>query len=321
MRIDTLSHAILYSGEEGCGALPQALSLAKYILCTQKTEDGQACGTCPSCRKTQNGIHPDLHFVVPVNRAKGGPSSRMPVTDDFIDIWRQSFLENPDITEQQWYEKLDIENKQGAIGTAEAESIIRKLQFKSFEGGARVMIIWLPERMNISASNKLLKILEEPSPGTYFLLVSHRPDQLLPTIRSRCMHVQVPPKDRRHVSAQSYETLQNLLDLCFSGKPSGIPDWAEEVASRGREAQKAFLSDSLQILRQYYMIFLGVPQLAFLDKPTEISSQRYANRMGGVFFQKIYHRLNTSLEQLERNVNARPLFCSLAFDFFLSLQR
>ena len=321
MRIDTLSHAILFSGEEGCGALPQALSLAKYILCTQKSENGQACGTCPSCRKTQNGIHPDLHFVVPVNRAKNASSSRMPVTDDFIDLWRQTLLENQDITEQQWYEKLDIENKQGAIGTAEAESIIRKLQFKSFEGGARVMIIWLPERMNISASNKLLKILEEPSPGTYFLLVSHRPDQLLSTIRSRCMHIQVPPKERRPVSAQSYATLQNLLDLCFSGKPSEIPDWAEEMASRGRESQKAFLMDSLQILRQYYMIFLGVPQLAFLDKPEENAATRYATRMGDVFFQKIYQRLNTAQEQLERNVNARPLFCSLAFDFFLSLQR
>jgi len=321
VRIDTLSHAILYSGEEGCGALPQALSLAKYILCTQKTEDGQACGTCPSCRKTQNGIHPDLHFVVPVNRAKNVSSSRMPVTDDFIDLWRQAFLENPDITEQLWYEKLDIENKQGAIGTAEAENIIRKLQFRSFEGGSRVMIIWLPERMNISASNKLLKILEEPSPGTYFLLVSHRPDQLLPTIRSRCMHIQVPPKERRPVPAQSYATLQNLLDLCFSGKPSEILDWAEEMASRGRESQKAFLMDSLQILRQYYMIFLGVPQLAFLDKPEENAATRYATRMGDVFFQKIYQRLNTAQEQLERNVNARPLFCSLAFDFFLSLQR
>ncbi len=321
MRIDTLSHAILFSGEEGSGALPQALSLAKYILCAQKTEDGEPCGTCPSCRKAQNAIHPDLHFVVPVNRAKSVSSSRMPVTDDFIDLWRQAFHENPDITEQQWYEKLEIENKQGTIGTAEAENIIRKLQFKSFEGGARVMIVWLPERMNISASNKLLKILEEPSPGTYFLLVSHRPDQLLPTIRSRCMQVQVPPKDRKPVSAESYANLQNLLDLCFAGKPSGILDWAEDMASRGREVQKAFMTDSLQILRQYYMIFLGVPQLAFLDKPEETAAARYANRMGDVFFQKIYLRLNTSLEQLERNVNARPLFCSLAFDFFLSLQK
>jgi len=311
----------LFSGEEGSGALPEALSLAKYILCTQKTEEGQACGTCPSCRKTQNGVHPDLHFVVPVNRAKSASASRLPITDDFIDLWRHAFLDNPGLTEQEWYAKLDIENKQGAIGTAEAENIIRKLQFRSFEGGARVMVIWLPERMNISASNKLLKILEEPSPGTYFLLVSHRPDQLLPTIRSRCMQVQVPPKERRPVSAQSYVMLQNLLDLCFSGKPSGITDWAEDMASRGREFQKSFLSDSLQILRQYYMIFLGVPQLAYLDKPAELEAARYANRMGSAFFQKIYIRLNTSLEQLERNVNARPLFCSLAFDFFLSLQR
>ncbi|MDD3101117.1 MAG: hypothetical protein WC377_06830 [Bacteroidales bacterium] len=321
MRIDALSHAILFSGEEGSGALPQALSLAKYILCSGDKEDGKACGSCASCRKTENATHPDLHFVVPVNRSGSASSSRLPVTDDFLDLWRKALLENPDITEQQWYEKLDIENKQGTIGTAEAGNILRKLQFRSFEGGARVLIIWLPERMHVSASNKLLKILEEPSPGTYFLLVSHRPDQLLPTVRSRCMHVQVPPKDQRPLPREAGRNLEELLDLCLAGKPSGVLDWAEEMASRGREQQKAFIGISLQILRQYYMIFCGVPELAFQDQVSGAVAAKYAVRMSESFFRKIYNRLNTAAEQLERNVNARVLFCSLAFDFFLSLQR
>ena len=170
----------------------------------------------------------------------------MPVTDDFIDIWRQSFLENPDITEQEWYKKLEIENKQGAISAAEAGNILRKLQFRSFEGGARVIIIWLPERMHPAAANKLLKILEEPVPGTYFLLVSHRPDQLLPTIRSRCMLIQVPPKEYRPLPRETYTNLERLLDLCFSGKPSGVLDWAEDMATQGRESQKAFMASSMK---------------------------------------------------------------------------
>ncbi|MGB4655510.1 MAG: hypothetical protein WBH98_08770 [Bacteroidales bacterium] len=321
MRIENLSHAILFSGEEGSGTLPQALSLAKYILCPGKSEDGTACGVCASCRKTAQLTHPDLHFVVPVNRPGNMSSTRSPVTDDFLDLWRTSYLENPDITEQDWYKRLEIENKQGAIGTAEAGNIIRKLQFRSFEGGARVMIIWLPERMHPSAANKLLKILEEPALGTYFLLVSHRPDQLLPTIRSRCMMVQVPPKEHRPLPPQAYENLETLLDLCLAGKPSGILDWAEDMASQGRESQKAFISAALRILRQYYMVFLNLPQLAFLDRASEVSAKRYAARMSETFFQRIYDRLNTASGQLERNVNAKVLFCSLALDFFLSLQR
>jgi len=215
VRIDNLSHAILFSSEEGSGALPQALSLAGYILCSDKKEDGSACGTCPSCRKTKNAVHPDLHFIVPVNRSAGISAARQPVTDDFLDLWRSSYLENPDITEQEWYKKLEIENKQGAISAAEAGNILRKLQFRSFEGGARVIIIWLPERMHPAAANKLLKILEEPVPGTYFLLVSHRPDQLLPTIRSRCMLIQVPPKEYRPLPRETYTNLERLLDLFF----------------------------------------------------------------------------------------------------------
>ncbi len=321
MRIDKLSHAILFSGEEGSGALPQALSLAKYILCSGKKDGGTACGICTSCRKTAQITHPDLHFVVPVNRSGSQSSVRLPVTDDFLDLWRAAYLENPDITEQEWYKKLEIENKQGVIGAAEVGNIIRKLQFRSFEGGARVMIIWLPERMHPSAANKLLKILEEPAPGTYFLLVSHRPDQLLPTIRSRCMPIQVPPKEQRPLGREAYESLENLLDFCLAGKPSGVLEWAEDMASQGRESQKAFIVAAQRILRQYYMIFLGLPRLAFLDQAAETSARRYAVRMSEPFFQKIYEHLNTASARLERNVNAKALFCSLAFDFFLSLQR
>jgi len=321
VRIDNLSHAILFSSEEGSGALPQALSLAGYILCSDKKEDGSACGTCPSCRKTKNAVHPDLHFIVPVNHSAGISAARQPVTDDFLDLWRSSYLENPDITEQEWYKKLEIENKQGAISAAEAGNILRKLQFRSFEGGARVIIIWLPERMHPAAANKLLKILEEPVPGTYFLLVSHRPDQLLPTIRSRCMLIQVPPKEYRPLPRETYTNLERLLDLCFSGKPSGVLDWAEDMATQGRESQKAFMASSMQIIRQYYMLSLGLPSLSFLDPSSLPIASRYAARMSETFFRVIYERLNKGMEQLERNVNARVLFCSLAFDFFLSLQR
>ena len=321
MRIGNLSHAILFSAEEGSGALPQALSLAKYILCSHKEGKNTACGTCDACRKTHNFVHPDFHFVVPVNRSAAVPAGRAPVTDDFLSLWREALLENSLITEQEWYKKIDIENKQGLIGVAEAANLLHKLKYKPFEGGSRVILIWLPERMHPAAANKLLKILEEPSPGTYFLLVSHRPDQLLPTIRSRCMHIQVPPAGQIPPSDEGYMQLEKLLDLCLAGKPAGIIDWAEEMANLGREEQKKFISYALQILRQYYMVFLGVPSLAWVDPARQTKAQRYADRMSDTFFTSVCDRLNTAALRLERNVNSRILFCSLDFDFFLSLQR
>ena len=321
MRLDNLSHAILFSAEEGSGALPQALSLAKYILCTGTKDAGTACGMCAACRKTAHYVHPDFHFVVPVNRSAAVPGSRAPVTDDFLNLWREDILEKEQLTEQDWYKKIDIENKQGAIGVAESANLLGKLQYKPFEGGSRVILIWLPERMHPAAANKLLKILEEPSPGTYFLLVSHRPDQLLPTIRSRCMHVQVPPGKQAPPPEEAYTQLERLLDLCLAGKPAGIIDWAEDMAALGREEQKNFTNNALQILRQYYMVYLEAPSLAGADTARQAKIQRYADRMSGTFFTNIYNRLNTTAERLERNVNAKILFCSLAFDFFLSLQR
>ncbi|MFY9116905.1 MAG: hypothetical protein WBK97_07695 [Bacteroidales bacterium] len=321
MRIDNLSHAIIFSAEEGSGSLPQALLLAKYILCTNKTKENKACGVCAACRKTRSYVHPDWHFIVPVNRSAHIAHSRNPVTDDFLNLWREALLENERMTEQQWYQKIDLENKQGAISVAEASNLLNKLQYKPFEGGSRVILIWLPERMHPTAANKLLKTLEEPSAGTYFLLVSHRPDQLLPTIRSRCLYVQVSPEEQVPPPREVRTQLESLLDLCLSGKPSGVLEWAEDMGGLKREEQKNFVHYVLHILRQYYMLTLRLPSLARLDASVQEKAQKYAARMSETFFINVTEQLNVTAERLERHVNAKVLFTSLAFDFFLSLQQ
>lgn len=266
-------------------------------------------------------IHPDLHLVVPVNRPKGTTGSKPPITDDFVDLWRQAYLENPLITEQEWYERLDIENKQGIISAAEAESITRKVQFKPFESQNKVILIWLPERMHITAANKLLKILEEPPAGTYFFLVSQHPHQLLPTIRSRCMTVQVPAPSAREIAAEKTAPFIRLLDLCLKSNAIEVYGWADNMAANGREAQKSFIISSVQTLREFYMVRLGVPQLAHLCADDMKTATALTPRLPLPFFEAASKRLEACTEQLERNVNARVLFCSLAFDFFLTLQK
>lgn len=318
-RIDQLSHAIILCGEEGSGALPLALSFAQRLLCTQPTAEG-ACGTCAACHKVSHLIHPDLHFAVPVNRPKGTSGSKPPITDEFLDVWRSAYLENPLLTEQDWYDKLDIDNKQGTLSTSEAESILRKLQFKPFEGNSKIMIIWLPERLHIMAANKMLKFLEEPPLGTYFILVTEHPHLVLPTIRSRCMALQVPPPQTKPLSQEDVADVEQLLDHCLTGKPAQAYLWADEMAGMGREPQKAFVLHSLQAIRAYYMLKMGMPRLAYMDPSHLVQAQLRVAAMPTPFFDFAYNRLNAAMAQLERNVNPRPLFCSLALDFFISLR-
>jgi DNA polymerase-3 subunit delta' len=188
-----ISHAQLFWGAEGAGSLPLALAYAQYLNCTHRTAT-DACGTCPSCNKIQKLIHPDLHFAVPVNATKSTTADKL-ITDHFLPQWRAAVTGNPYLTEAQWYEALDIENKQGRISVHEATRIIEKLNFKPFESEYKILLLWLPERMGHEAANRLLKLVEEPPDKTVLLFVSEAPNHIIKTILSRTMPVHVPPID------------------------------------------------------------------------------------------------------------------------------
>ena len=187
-----ISHAQLFSGAAGVGTLPLAIAYAQYLNCTSR-RDGDACGECPSCIKMQQLAHPDLHFVFPVNK-QGKKSGEVVLSADFMPLWREMMAESGGyFTRQEWYDRLDLgKTLRGIISAREADEIIRRLQFKSFESEYKITIIWQPETMNEEAANKILKILEEPWDKTLFILVSERTDLLLPTIISRTQEVAVP---------------------------------------------------------------------------------------------------------------------------------
>ncbi|MDR3189122.1 MAG: DNA polymerase III subunit delta [Prevotellaceae bacterium] len=192
VREGRVSHAQLFLGREGSGNLALALAYAQYVMC-ENPSDADACGVCSACAKVHKLVHPDFHFAFPVNSSKS--SEKNPVSDMFLAQWRQKLLQSPYITEQAWYESLSLDNKQGNISTHEAEAIMRKLSLKSFEGSFKIMLIWLPERMNTVAANKLLKLIEEPPAQTLFLLVAENSRLMLKTILSRTQLVSVPPVD------------------------------------------------------------------------------------------------------------------------------
>jgi len=206
VRENRISHARLFLGTEGSGSLPLAIAYAQYINCTNRG-DCESCGKCLSCVKFNKLAHPDLHFVFPILNPGSGKQA---VSDLFIKEWRESVLENPYLTYNQWLRIMGGENKQGGIFVDESKAILNKLSFKTYEAEYKIMIIWLAEKMDQKPANKLLKILEEPPEKTLFLLIAESSDKILPTILSRTQIFRVPKIDSQSLS--QYMTTKELCD-------------------------------------------------------------------------------------------------------------
>ena len=178
-----IPHAQLFIGPEGSGTLPMAIAYAQYILCGN--ENGENNGINQSCNlKFQKISHPDLHFVYPTVTTE--EVKKNPKSIDFITDWRQFIIKRPYGGLFDWYAILGVQNKQGEIRVDDAQEILKSLSLKSYEGGYKIMIIWMADKLNIAASNKLLKLLEEPPEKTVFILISENEEDLIQTIRSRC---------------------------------------------------------------------------------------------------------------------------------------
>ncbi len=187
-----IPHAQMFVGKEGFGTLPMAIAYAQYLLCaTSNNED--------SCRvKCEKLTHPDLHFAFPVTA--NDKVKKHPVSDLFLEDWRTYIKEQPYGSLYNWLQFIGVENKQGLMGVDEAENIVKSLQLKSYEGGFKVMIIWMAEKMNASASNKLLKLIEEPPEKTLFILCTENEEQIINTIKSRCQTIHFPALSEEEIA-------------------------------------------------------------------------------------------------------------------------
>lgn len=193
-----VSHAQLFLGPEGSGKLALALAYAQYINCKNRSEV-DSCGSCSSCNKFSKLIHPDLHFLYPINKTKEVTDTKV-YSRDFIVPWREFVLENKAfVALPDWYDKIGIEKKQGLINADDADTLNITLAYKAYEAEYKVMIIWMPEKMNGPAANKLLKNLEEPPDKTLFILISENADQVISTILSRTQLIKVPALETEEV--------------------------------------------------------------------------------------------------------------------------
>lgn len=343
-----ISHAQLFTGPEGSGSLALALAYAQFISCTDK-KMGDSCGKCPSCNKYLKYIHPDLHFVFPVNTTEK-VKKEGPVSDDFIFKWREMLLENPYPTLFQWYERIGIENKQGIINQRESSEIIRKLNLKTFESEHKIMIIWIPEKMNLTCANKLLKIIEEPFGNTIFLLITENPEQIIPTILSRTQILKIPGIDEKslfealknkfqmpdeelqdvvRLSEGSYnkaveliqgseETELNfnrfatLMRLAYTRNFTGIFEWVEQISSLIREKQKNFLVYALRLIRENYQLNMGNTNLVKLSAREKEFAEKFSAFIHHKNASQIAEEFNKACLHIEANAYARIVFFDLA---------
>lgn len=344
-----ISHAQLFSGVAGTGGLPLALAYAQYINCPHRTEH-DSCGECPSCVKYSSLAHPDLHIVLPVNKQKK-KSGEVVLSEQFLPLFRELMTRTGGyLTPAEWRESLNLGKTLEPLITAkEADEIVRRLSFKSFEAEYKVMVIWLPERMNEEAANKILKILEEPWERTLFLLVSERPDLLLPTILSRTQEVVVPRlrdeelmplaegldalqranmvrlaagdvvEMRCLVSGEedgqrreSFERFCSLMRLSYNDKHLELIDWADEVATQPRDIQLSFLAHSARLLRESYMLHAGLGSISYLWGEEAKFCNNFAPFIDNHNIEPIVEQIESARRQLTQNGNAKIIFTHFA---------
>jgi DNA polymerase III subunit delta' len=345
---ERVSHAQLFAGNEGCGSMALALAYARYISCEDRSED-DSCGRCKSCVKYEKMIHPDLHFVFPVIKGKKATD---PVSDNYIEEWREFVGKSPFFTLNNWLDSIEVGNAQGMIFASEAGEIIRKLSLKTFESDFKIMIIWLPEKMHLSTANKLLKMIEEPPEKTLFLLVSDEPDKVIPTIQSRCQLVRIPAfsdndienylirrfgitrekaTDISHVangnitraielcenessSLDNLEKFKTLMRFAWKRDVISLINWSEDISLTGREAQKNFVSFALRILRENLMLTLGQNEnrLVFLTGEEADFSGKFHPFITQDNVYPLTDEFNQVYSHVEANGNAKIIFLDLA---------
>ena len=352
IKSERIPHALLFSGPEGSGTLSLAIAFAQLINC-KDSSNGEVCGICSSCLKFNKLIHPDLHFIFPVNTTK--KFTKNPTCDDLLPSWRELFSEQTYFEINDWYDFIGLENKQGLIGKNESEAVLRKLSLKSFESDYKTMIIWMPELMNQTAANMLLKLIEEPPSNTFIILVSKNSEQILPTITSRTQLIRLSRIDNEslkdvlqkelnidtnradeivHCAEGNYiackkiiqaseeeafflELFIRIMRLTYGRKITEINKWVDDVSSLGRERIKQFITYCLRMIRENFILNVHHDKLTHFSKEEKDFSIKFHPFINGNNVIQITSELNDVFRDIERNGYARLIL----LDFSLKLMK
>jgi DNA polymerase-3 subunit delta' len=345
VRNNRLPHAILLKGPSGTGKLAFANAIAQYINCLQPGPD-DSCGRCTNCIRISKGLYPDIRYILPIISKKEG--GRQFTTDDYIEPFRKHFFSNPYFGFEEWQAELGGENKQLWIAVHEIRELKRGIYLKAFEGKYKIVIVWNAERINVSASNAFLKLLEEPPDKTLILMTCSDPTQLLTTIYSRCQQIQlrrIPtpairdylmrerslPEDRAlelatlsegsigNANTFLGEDNQAMLDLyinwlraVYVGNYALIRQHTGQICDADKEFQKLFLSLALAKMRDALLFHTGTGELALVTQAEKDFHQKFSDTINLNKVDMIASELEQSRDYLGGNANARMVFAALS---------
>lgn len=317
-----IAHASLLCGPTSSGSLALALAYTQYIYCSNRQHMDAAtdphglradsCGECPQCRKIEKLVHSDLHLLFPNTSTESVKNAKS--SADLQDEFRTFVLEHKALgTLAEWYDFLGVANQQGLVREADADSIVRTLTMKAYEGSYKVVVIWMADHMNGTGANKLLKTLEEPSDHTLLLLVAENRAKILPTILSRTQQIEVPDISDQMAWPDFFAGLfVSWMRKLFKLDMLQLSQQVDELSALGREMQKRFLNYTSEMIRccmlqsmagQNGMLNTGDPRFD-VSFPSMVTVRNA---------EQIYRALNDAAYAIERNAAPKITFMQLSF--------
>lgn len=355
-------HAMLFCGPLGCGKMATAMAFASFLLGERDDEDADEAEAAealpelsPEKRRNVEAMlakwgHPDLLFSYPVIRPSGTSAQHKMESDDFAREWNAMIQKSPYFSMDNWLSAMDAGNQQAQIGVGESNALIRKLSIKSSQGGYKVCIIWLAERMNEECANGLLKLIEEPPHQTVFILVCEEPEKMLETILSRTQRIDFkrtdneaiehalikqryvePDQARRiaRVANGNWLAAENELDtgnenrlfldmfimlmrLAYMRRVKDLKKWAEAVASYGREKQKRMLLYFMRQIRENFMYNFQMPDLNYMTQEEENFSRNFARFINEANVVELSELFDRAVRDISQNANPKIVFFDVA---------
>lgn len=350
-----IPHALLLEGPEGVGKLAMARAFAQYLHCSHPTDDGEPCGQCPSCIQYQTFNQPDTFFVFPIYKKKSGKDS---FCDEFIEEWNEFLGGHTYADFQTWVKILDSGTAKPVIYNNEADEILRKISVKSYSSDYKIMILWLPEKMNEQCANHLLKIIEEPYEGTLLLFVSDTPEEILPTIYSRVQRVAMKPlstdliagylEERYAVeratalsvanlsggsvtkaeallevdddSRMFLELFKRLMRSAYVKNLRDLKDWSEEVAGLKREKCCFFLTYVAKLVRENFIYNIGNASLNYMTGDEAAFSSEFSPFINERNVDKIIAEVDRAVDDISRNANAKIVLFDFAIKMIIAIK-
>lgn len=343
-----LPHALMISGAPGTGKTLLARAFAQYVHC-ESPQSGEPCGHCAACRLHEESAHPDLHFIYPIakNKSKG-----LLVSANLSEQWDRFITEYPTMPEEKWLEILEAGNSQIGIHVEEADELVRADSIAPFASNRKIFIIWQPERMNAETANKLLKVIEEPSDDTLFVMVSNNELQVLPTIFSRVQRIHAGGLSDSEIAAyltsrfhfpehqaaqyarlcegsltralelgsrsgenEEFLTLyQEIMRSAYAKRVANLRQLSEKIHGFGREKIKRYLSYTARMIRENFIFNMKMPPLTVLTPEEEAFSQRFSPFVNHANVEDFLAETDRAMRDIGRNANARIVM----FDYFVT---